>query len=81
MIDTAYDVLGLEAVFLVPRIFSLLSLNPYFGTLVCTTRSGESWRLAVWRTSGYGPCWFCLAVLCMQLSAARLRQRLDPTLT
>ncbi|KAF2690393.1 hypothetical protein K458DRAFT_357111 [Lentithecium fluviatile CBS 122367] len=34
IIDTAYDVLGLEAVFLVPRIFSLLSLNPYFGTLI-----------------------------------------------
>ncbi|KAF2645387.1 hypothetical protein P280DRAFT_503548 [Massarina eburnea CBS 473.64] len=33
-IELAYDVLGLEAVFLVPRIFSLLSLNPYFGTLI-----------------------------------------------
>ena len=32
--ELAYDVLGLEALFLVPRIFSLLSLNPYFGTLV-----------------------------------------------
>ncbi|KAF2658753.1 hypothetical protein K491DRAFT_244882 [Lophiostoma macrostomum CBS 122681] len=34
LIDMAYDVLGLEALFLVPRIFSLLSLNPYFGTLI-----------------------------------------------
>ncbi|KAF2796726.1 hypothetical protein K505DRAFT_237110 [Melanomma pulvis-pyrius CBS 109.77] len=34
IIDLAYDVLGLEALFLVPRIFSLLSLNPYFGTLI-----------------------------------------------
>ncbi|KAJ4301630.1 hypothetical protein N0V90_003723 [Kalmusia sp. IMI 367209] len=34
VLDLAYDVLGLEALFLVPRIFSLLSLNPYFGTLV-----------------------------------------------
>ena len=34
VIEMAYDVLGLEALFLVPRIFSLLSLNPYFGTLV-----------------------------------------------
>lgn len=34
IIDLAYDVLGLEALFLVPRIFSLLSLNRYFGTLV-----------------------------------------------
>lgn len=33
-IDTAYDVLGLEALFLVPRIFALLSLNRYFGTLI-----------------------------------------------
>lgn len=33
-IELAYDVLGLEALFLVPRIFSLLSLNRYFGTLV-----------------------------------------------
>ncbi|CAI6276962.1 unnamed protein product [Periconia digitata] len=33
-IDLAYDVLGLEALFLVPRIFSLLSLNSYFGTLI-----------------------------------------------
>ncbi|KAF3003640.1 hypothetical protein E8E13_007883 [Curvularia kusanoi] len=33
-IELAYDVLGLEALFLVPRIFSLLSLNPYFGTLI-----------------------------------------------
>jgi hypothetical protein len=41
LIDTAYDVLGLEAVFLVPRIFSLLSLNPYFGTLVSTEQLGQ----------------------------------------
>ncbi|KAF2451365.1 hypothetical protein P171DRAFT_515399 [Karstenula rhodostoma CBS 690.94] len=34
ILDLAYDVLGLEALFLVPRIFSLLSLNPYFGTLI-----------------------------------------------
>jgi hypothetical protein len=34
ILDLAYDVLGLEALFLVPRIFALLSLNPYFGTLV-----------------------------------------------
>lgn len=43
-IELAYDVLGLEALFLVPRIFALLSLNRYFGTLVspggyrCLTR-------------------------------------------
>ncbi|KAH8728725.1 hypothetical protein GQ44DRAFT_31765 [Phaeosphaeriaceae sp. PMI808] len=33
-IDLAHDVLGLEALFLVPRIFAFLSLNRYFGTLV-----------------------------------------------
>ncbi|CBX94003.1 hypothetical protein LEMA_P036770.1 [Plenodomus lingam JN3] len=32
--DLAYDVLGLEALFLIPRIFALLSLNRYFGTLI-----------------------------------------------
>lgn len=41
IIDLAYDVLGLEALFLVPRIFSLLSLNPYFGTLVSQVRSSN----------------------------------------
>ena len=45
MIDTAYDVLGLEAVFLVPRIFSLLSLNPYFGTLVSLRDHEGTFRL------------------------------------
>ncbi|KAF2020057.1 hypothetical protein BU24DRAFT_419647 [Aaosphaeria arxii CBS 175.79] len=38
IIELAFDVLGLEALFLVPRIFSLLSLHPYFGTLIpCLT--------------------------------------------
>ncbi|KAI9679476.1 MAG: hypothetical protein M1817_005498 [Caeruleum heppii] len=31
--DTSFDILSLEALFLVPRICSLLSLHPYFGTL------------------------------------------------
>ncbi|KAI9858043.1 MAG: hypothetical protein M1824_004510 [Vezdaea acicularis] len=34
IIDTAFDILSLEALFLVPRICSLLSLHPYFGTLI-----------------------------------------------
>ncbi|KAF2102898.1 hypothetical protein NA57DRAFT_31865, partial [Rhizodiscina lignyota] len=34
IIDTSFDILALEALFLVPRICSLLSLNPYFGTLL-----------------------------------------------
>ncbi|MCJ1268980.1 hypothetical protein MMC22_008868 [Lobaria immixta] len=32
--DTSFDILSLEALFLVPRVCSLLSLHPYFGTLV-----------------------------------------------
>ncbi|KAH9827927.1 Ca2+/Mg2+-permeable cation channel [Teratosphaeria destructans] len=32
--DTAFDILSVEALFLVPRICSLLSLHPYFGTLL-----------------------------------------------
>ncbi|KAG9247684.1 hypothetical protein BJ878DRAFT_491316 [Calycina marina] len=34
IVDTAFDILSLEALFIVPRIFSLLSLHPYFGTLI-----------------------------------------------
>ncbi|KAM3069383.1 hypothetical protein ACMFMG_005488 [Clarireedia jacksonii] len=33
-IDMAFDILSLEALFMVPRICSLLSLHPYFGTLI-----------------------------------------------
>ncbi|KAL4779534.1 hypothetical protein BJX76DRAFT_76135 [Aspergillus varians] len=32
--DLSFDILSLEALFLVPRTFSLVSLNPYFGTLI-----------------------------------------------
>ncbi|KAK4494600.1 hypothetical protein PRZ48_013956 [Zasmidium cellare] len=34
--DIAYDILSIEALFLVPRICSLLSLHPYFGMLIPT---------------------------------------------
>ncbi|KAF7923442.1 uncharacterized protein EAE97_010880 [Botrytis byssoidea] len=34
IIDMAFDILSLEALFLFPRICSLLSLHPYFGTLI-----------------------------------------------
>ncbi|CZR64510.1 uncharacterized protein PAC_14408 [Phialocephala subalpina] len=34
IIDDAFDILSLEALFMVPRICSLLSLHPYFGTLI-----------------------------------------------
>ena len=54
-VDLAYDVLGLEALFLVPRTFSLLSLNPYFGTLV--SRAGYDMLLptVVQSNSSHGP--------------------------
>ncbi|KAK9446457.1 uncharacterized protein V1518DRAFT_424008 [Limtongia smithiae] len=32
--DAAFDILALEALLLVPRVFSLLSITPYFGTLL-----------------------------------------------
>jgi hypothetical protein len=35
IIKTAFDILSLEALFMVPRLCSLLSLLPYFATLVC----------------------------------------------
>ena len=34
MIDVSFDILSVEALFLLPRLFSLLSLIPFFGTLV-----------------------------------------------
>lgn len=34
LIDISFDVLALEALFMVPRIFSVLSLSPYWGTLL-----------------------------------------------
>ncbi|KAK4940826.1 hypothetical protein LTR10_019098 [Elasticomyces elasticus] len=32
--DVAFDTLSMVALFLVPRIFSVMSLNPYFGSLI-----------------------------------------------
>ena len=34
LIDLAFDILSLEALFMVPRISSILSLSPYWGTLI-----------------------------------------------
>ncbi|KAL8861756.1 MAG: hypothetical protein Q9178_001957 [Gyalolechia marmorata] len=34
IIEISFDILSLEALFLVPRVCSLLSLHPYFGTLI-----------------------------------------------
>ena len=34
IIDVSFDILSIEALFLVPRVCSLLTINPYFGTLI-----------------------------------------------
>ena len=34
LLDISFDVLSLEALFLVPRLCSILSVHPYFGTLI-----------------------------------------------
>ncbi|RPB05922.1 hypothetical protein L873DRAFT_1796778 [Choiromyces venosus 120613-1] len=34
IVDTAFDILSLEALLLIPRVCSLLSMNPYFGVLI-----------------------------------------------
>ncbi|KAJ2900593.1 uncharacterized protein MKZ38_002389 [Zalerion maritima] len=39
LISKAFDVLSLEALFMVPRIFSILSLSPYWGTLIPCLRA------------------------------------------
>ncbi|PSK53074.1 Calcium channel YVC1 [Elsinoe australis] len=41
VIDTSFDILAMEALFLVPRICSLLSLHPYFGTLGAMKKGQE----------------------------------------
>lgn len=46
VIDIAFDILAVEALFLVPRLFSLLSLHPYFGMLLPAMKEmvGALWR-------------------------------------
>ncbi|KAK4144571.1 uncharacterized protein C8A04DRAFT_11407 [Dichotomopilus funicola] len=42
LVDLAFDVLALEALFMVPRVFSILSLSPYWGTLIpCLKEMGK----------------------------------------
>lgn len=36
LVDLAFDVLALEALFMVPRVFSILSLSPYWGVRLPT---------------------------------------------
>ncbi|KAI2636064.1 hypothetical protein GGS21DRAFT_514448 [Xylaria nigripes] len=39
LVDISFDVLALEALFMVPRVFSILSLSPYWGTLIPCLRA------------------------------------------
>lgn len=42
LIELAYDILSLEALFMVPRVASILSLSPYWGTLIpCLKEMGK----------------------------------------
>ncbi|TPX13432.1 uncharacterized protein E0L32_006162 [Thyridium curvatum] len=42
IVDLAFDILSLEALFMVPRICSILSLSPYWGTLIpCLKEMGK----------------------------------------
>ena len=42
VLEVAFDILSLEALFMVPRIFSFLSLSPYWGTLIpCFKEMGK----------------------------------------
>jgi hypothetical protein len=42
LVDMSFDVLSLEALFMVPRICSILSLSPYWGTLIpCLKEMGK----------------------------------------
>ncbi|KAL2261533.1 hypothetical protein VTK26DRAFT_3973 [Humicola hyalothermophila] len=42
LVDLSFDVLALEALFMVPRVFSILSLSPYWGTLIpCLKEMGK----------------------------------------
>lgn len=42
LIETSFDVLSLEALFMIPRVCSILSLSPYWGTLIpCLKEMGK----------------------------------------
>ena len=43
--DVSFDILSLEALFLLPRVCSLLSLVPFFGTLVGCFTFVDPWCL------------------------------------
>ncbi|KAK3318977.1 hypothetical protein B0H66DRAFT_517428 [Apodospora peruviana] len=42
LVDLSFDILSLEALFMVPRVCSILSLSPYWGTLIpCLKEMGK----------------------------------------
>lgn len=42
LIEESFDILALEALFMVPRVCSILSLSPYWGTLIpCLKEMGK----------------------------------------
>ncbi|KAL2164908.1 hypothetical protein VTH06DRAFT_204 [Thermothelomyces fergusii] len=42
LVDLSFDILALEALFMVPRVCSILSLSPYWGTLIpCLKEMGK----------------------------------------
>ncbi|KAL1843049.1 hypothetical protein VTJ49DRAFT_3184 [Mycothermus thermophilus] len=42
LVELSFDILALEALFMVPRVFSILSLSPYWGTLIpCLKEMGK----------------------------------------
>lgn len=42
LIDQSFDILSLEALFMIPRVASILSLSPYWGTLIpCLKAMGK----------------------------------------
>ncbi|KAM3424467.1 hypothetical protein BST61_g6471 [Cercospora zeina] len=59
--DVAFDILSVEALFLVPRICSLLSLHPYFGMLLPTVEFLKFLSLVVIMFFGFSTCFSFLA--------------------
>lgn len=42
LIEQSFDILSLEALFMIPRVASVLSLSPYWGTLIpCLKEMGK----------------------------------------
>lgn len=54
LIDQSFDILSLEALFMIPRVASILSLSPYWGTLIpCLKAMGKDFIKLVLSISAY----------------------------